>query len=50
LQVPKVVPGRIRAQFEEQEEIAEMKASLQRGEITFKKTEGIDKRYKSIKE
>ena len=50
LQVPKVVPGRIRAQYEEQEEIAAMKASLQRGEITFKKAEGIDRRYQSIRE
>ena len=27
-----------------------MKASLQRGEITFKKSEGIDRRYQSIRE
>lgn len=48
--MPKVIPGKIRAQFEEQEEIAEMKASLQRGEITFKKAEGIERRYQSIRE
>lgn len=50
LQVPKVVPGKIRAQYEEQEEIAHMKASLQRGEVTFKRAEGIERRYQSIKE
>jgi hypothetical protein len=44
------VPGRIRAQYEEQEEIANMKASLQRGEITFKKAEGIEKSYLSIRD
>lgn len=50
LQIPKVVPGKIRAQFEEQEELGEISASLKRGEITFKKPEGVDRRYKSIRE
>ena len=47
--MPKVVPGKIRAQYEEQEEIATMKASLQRGEVTFKRAEGIERRYLSIR-
>lgn len=50
LQVPKVIPTKIKAQYEEQQEIAEMKESLLRGEITFAQPEGIDKRYLTIKE
>jgi hypothetical protein len=46
--VPKVIPGKIRAQYEEQEQIAAMHESLQRGEITFKRPEGIDRRYASV--
>ena len=38
------------AQYEEQEHIASMKASLQRGEITFKQAEGIDMRYQSVRD
>lgn len=49
LQVPKVIPSKIRAQFEEQEQIAAMHESLQRGEITFKKPEGIDRKYASVR-
>ena len=50
LQIPKVIPGKIKAQYEEQEAIAEMKQSLARGEVTFKAAEGVDRRYLSIKD
>ena len=50
LQVPKVIPTKIKAQYEEQEEIAEMKQSLLRGEIDFARPEGIDKRYLTVQE
>jgi len=48
--VPKVVPGKIKSQYEEQEDLRNMQESLKRGEITFKKPEGVDRRYKSIKD
>lgn len=50
LQVPKAIPGRIQAQYEEQESIAAVQESLRRGEITFAKPEGIDRRYLSVTE
>ena len=50
LQVPKVIPDKIKSQYEEQEELAMMQTSLKRGEITFKKPEGVDRRYQSIKD
>ena len=43
LQVPKIVPGKIRAQYETQDELARISESLARGEMTFKKSEGIDR-------
>ena len=49
LQVPKIVPGKIRAQYETQDELARIKESLARGELTFKQAEGIDRKYQSIK-
>lgn len=49
LQVPKIVPGKIRAQYETQDELARISESLARGELTFKKPEGIDKKYQSIR-
>lgn len=48
--MPKVIPSKIRAQYEEQEKIAAMHESLQRGEITFKRPEGIDRRYASVRD
>lgn len=48
LQVPKVIPNRVKAQYEEQEHLARMKASLSIGEITFKAPEGIDRKYISV--
>lgn len=50
LQVPKAIPSRIQAQFEEQERIAAVNESLRKGEITFAKAEGIDRRYLTVKE
>ena len=50
LQVPKVIPTKIKAQYEEQEEIARMKDSLLKGEITFAQPEGIERRYLTVKE
>ena len=50
LQVPKAIPGRITAQFEEQERIAAVNESLRKGEITFAKAEGIDRRYISVRD
>ena len=50
LQVPKAIPGKIQAQYEEQEAIVAVQQSLQRGEITFAKAEGIDRRYLSVAE
>jgi hypothetical protein len=38
LQVPKVIPGKIKAQYEDQEDIAVMQKSLANGELTFKKS------------
>jgi len=48
LQIPKVIPGKIVAQYEEQEHFKAMTESLMRGEETFKPSEGIDKSYLSI--
>lgn len=48
--MPKVIPGKIKSQYEEQEEIAQMKESLKKGELSFQKQEGIDKLYLSIKD
>lgn len=48
LQIPKVIPDKIVAQYEEQEEIARMAESLKRGEQTFRAPEGIQKRYLGI--
>lgn len=49
LQVPKVIPGKIKAQYEDQEDIAVMQKSLANGELTFKKSQGIDNKYLSIR-
>lgn len=37
LQVPKVIPGKIKSQYEEQEEIALMKESIKKGDLSFQK-------------
>ena len=50
LQIPKVIPDKITAQYEDQERIKQMKESLARGELTFKKPEGTDRRYLHIKD
>lgn len=48
LQVPKVVPGKIVAQYEEQEAIRNQKTSL--SEMLKTKKEGIDRRYLHVKD
>lgn len=50
LQVPKVIPSKIRAQYEEQEELIRMKESLSKGEFTYKPPEGIDRKYINVKD
>jgi len=47
--MPKVIPDKITSQYEQEEHLLFMKESLKRGEITFKKPEGIDRRYQSVK-
>ena len=47
--MPKAIPSKVKAQYEEQEDIMEMKRSLARGEITFAKPEGIDRKYFHIR-
>ena len=49
LQVPKVIPEKIKAQYEVQDEIKELHASLRRGELTYKKKEGLERKYLSYK-
>lgn len=48
LQIPKVVPGKIQAQFEQQESIQKMKESIMKG--TYRPAEGIDKKFLTIKD
>lgn len=50
LQVPKVIPEKITAQYEEQEQLKALQDSIRRGELTFKKKEGLERKYLSFKE
>jgi hypothetical protein len=50
LQVPKAIPSKITAQYEEEEQLVRMKESLARGEITFAQREGMDRKYLAVKD
>ena len=47
--MPKAIPSKITAQYEEEEQLIRMKESLARGEITFAKREGMDRKYLTVK-
>ena len=48
LQNPKIIPGRIVTQYEEQDNLKKMRESLMRGETTYKKKEGIERKYLNV--
>ena len=50
LQVPKVIPDRIMAQYEEHDQYKLLQESIARGEVSFKKKEGLERKYLSFKE
>jgi hypothetical protein len=49
-QSPKVLPDSITAQYDAQEMIKQMNDSVARGETTFKRPEGTDRKYLHIKD
>lgn len=50
LQVPKVIPDKIQAQYEEHDMFKQLQDSIQRGEVVLKKKEGLERKYLSFKE
>ena len=49
LQVPKIIPSKIKAQYEVQDDLTMIKDSIRMGELSFQRAEGIEKNYLSIR-